>query len=709
MMVPIAAYKITFFSTQMRPLFLMLGILVFVHCSENMLVSVQSQSQQDMDLLTAAVDADLQASHSNMRQTLGAIEATMSRVVDVDSDFFVAPVLSVPTWGLLHDIHYDVATSVWTFEYNTMRADPGTLNQFHRVLYMTKAGESTVGDVNNECLLDGVTTSTCLTYLMNHYTVPQSLNEENQDYLLFQESSDDAITSVVSGSANSLTETVTIRIPHTRVRNGPNALAKLTEYNHPTLGLQREWSFGIGVLFHGVGNNLIIFDQFNLIENSFEQLAISRTNTYAMARHVSFWTERVHYDHSIRIATVEYFLSSGYSVVSVNASVNQATITPEECSAMQGKIDALVDKTCIYEHALCVPRLLLESSSGDLVSYAIPLPENRGDEFKVNTVIVLKDKTTDVELMSSLNFQTIATPQDVCATPETKTFDPAGHVTLNLYKGHALSVQVVDGAFLLQNVTDDAMGLPEALLTLTLTPKDSVADTYFADYGNEVISLDELYISHALHGSNLIPDSINNTIVGAAGGRSQVNLDPTLLLNCPLESTAFYETAECITTQDWGLSGHLDRPKSSGGDIYFVRRVTFVPDDIAWLQSHGIFVGSTLSSEFMNNVQNLVTDNSRPMLQEHSAVYWIFPVYSWYDQSPIGLKDKALISFSWSISTGSVSSRRLLQHSEEKPKYHLQRKRRLPSVPVQTPRKVPVVKRTDSDIFDLLKRVKALL
>ena len=56
--------------------------------AESMLVSVQSQSQQDMDTITAAVDEDAHDPNGSMRMTLGAIEATMSRVVDVDSPYF---------------------------------------------------------------------------------------------------------------------------------------------------------------------------------------------------------------------------------------------------------------------------------------------------------------------------------------------------------------------------------------------------------------------------------------------------------------------------------------------------------------------------------------------------------------------------------------------------------------------------------------------
>ena len=651
---------------------LLCTLLVIVY-SENILVSVQSKSQQDMDLLTAKVDEDLQQAHGGLRQTLGAIEATMSRVVDVDSEYFVAPALSVPTWGMLQDIEFDNVTSTWTFVYNTMRAEPGTLNQFHRVLYMTKQGVAVNGDVDNECLQDGVDVTTCLQYLQEHYTVPETLNSQDQDYLTFSSPDNSDIQTVITGEDTSLTQTVTITIPHTRVRNGQNALAKLEEYTHPTLGTQRQWTFGIGVLFHGVGSNMIIFDTFNLIENSFEQLAISRTNTYSLARHVSFWTERVQYDTSIRVATVEYFLSPGYEIESVSAMLNEGEVTTAECNDMQAKLDLLTSKECIYARTLCTPHVLLTGDTGDLISYAIPLPERATGGFKVNTMLTLRDKDTGVEILSSLNFKTEAVPQDVCATAQMETFDPASHVAVGVYKGHSLEVVHIDGSFSIQNISDTAMGLPEALLTLVLAPKDDVADNYFLQFPDENINLDELYISHALQNSNLIPDSVNNTIVGLSdangvnSGRSVVQLDPTLLANCPMESVVDYETAECVTTKDWSVSGGATRPKSTGGNVYYVHRVNFQigGGDVQWLQDHSIFIDTTAATNFLASVEQLVPDATR---RSDSQMYWIFPVYSWYDQSPIGLKDKALVSFAWSVSKAPVSSRRLLAYSPREKK-----------------------------------------
>ena len=106
--------------------------------SETVLVSIQSQSQDDMDKLTAKVDEQA-AGNGAQRVTLGTIEATMSRVVDVESPYLVTVPQSVPTLSLLGDIAFDSVQQTWKMTYETMRVDPSAqINDYSRVLYFTK-------------------------------------------------------------------------------------------------------------------------------------------------------------------------------------------------------------------------------------------------------------------------------------------------------------------------------------------------------------------------------------------------------------------------------------------------------------------------------------------------------------------------------------------------------------------------------------------
>ena len=656
---------------------LLLCALVCAISADSMLVTVQSQSQADMDAITAAVDDDAHDPNGSMRMTLGAIEATMSRVVDVDSPYFQAPVQAVPTWGLLQDVSYDRDTSIWTFKYNTMAKDPSsTLNQFHRVLYMTRQGGAKIGDTDNVCLDEAVDINTCFTELNTQYTVPESITDATRDYLIFHDSSsgDKEIQTTVTVVPNSLMEEVVITIPHKRIREGATALAVSEQKTHAVEGVMTQWTFGIGVLFHGSGNNVVVFDRFNLIENNMDQMAMSVSNNYALARHAFFYTRRVADDHTIRVAIMNYELEPGYELQSITESVNGASVTTAQCAAMQAKIDALADKQCIVTHDLCTPQIISSSTANGVIqsiSSIIPIPADAGNEYALNTMFKVRKTGTTEDLLSTLNFKT-SSVEDVCAAPIVQAFTPAQHISVSLYQGYALNLQTIDGAFTIQNST--AMGMPETLLTLVLAPKDAAADTYFADFPSEHINLDDLYLSHAIDDAHL-PSAVSNTITGTSNGRSQINLDPTLLAACPLETDIEYNTGiTCVTTRDWTQNGRqLDatqppRPKSSP-TMYFVRRVTNSADDKTWL-SENIFANDGATAQtFMDRTDALVQCDAPCVSSTRRAaseIYWIWPIYQYADQSPIGLKDKTILSFAWSVSSTAPTSRRLLSFPFER-------------------------------------------
>ena len=150
---------------------LLLVILALQNMScyaEEVLVSVQSHSQEDMDALTAQVDEQAQGSGPT-RVTLGPIEATMSRVVDVDSPYLVTVPQSVPTLTLLGDVNYDANAQTWTLTYETVRVDPSAnINDYSRVLHFTKQN-LIAGETRNPCLVANVDDAACLGSVMTDY------------------------------------------------------------------------------------------------------------------------------------------------------------------------------------------------------------------------------------------------------------------------------------------------------------------------------------------------------------------------------------------------------------------------------------------------------------------------------------------------------------------------------------------------------------
>ena len=629
--------------------------------TESVLVTIQTKTQEEMDALTAAIDEDMQDLSGTMRTTLGAIEATMSRVVDVDSAYLQTVPRSVPTLGLLNDIAYDTSEGVWTFTYQSMRIDPNdTINQFNRVLYLTKNGNGNIGDTNNVCLNTATSNADCISSLMGSYTVPMTL-QEGADFLEFPGVlANDEITSTITNTENSLLQVISIQIPHERIRNYVNGIEPLARYEeiiHPIEGTRKHYIFGIGMLFYGAGNNQIVFDQFNLIENNREQLAIARQNSYSIARHVSFWSKQVQNDHNIRVLEIEYVLEAGHTLQSIDASINGETLQTAQCEEMQSLIDAMEDKTCLTLYPLCQSQVVNSGvENGEVYfTYSLPLYANVTLPFRINTLLRTLTSNGTV-VLSTLNFESGNEPNDVCADVVTQQFTPTDHVSATLYRGHDLVSQAIQGSFTIENST--SIGMPDALMTLVLTPKDDAAMAYFASYPDELINLDDLYMSHALTES-VLPSQISNTIAGVEGGRATVNLDTVLLAACPNEADPSFEyntAADCVTTHDWGLTGSISRPKSSS-HLYFVHRVTNSASDSTWLAGNIFADSMETANSFLQRTVDLVPVEKRAIAQ----TYWIWPIYQWPDASPLGLKDKTIVSFAWSIAkTGSHYNRRLL-------------------------------------------------
>ena len=633
--------------------------------AETVLVTVQSQTQEDMDALTAQVDAQGDV-------TLGAIEATMSRVVDVDHPYLATVPQSVPTLTLLGDVVFDAELQRWTLTYETMRADPsGQINDFSRVLYFT-TGNLVVGDTRNPCLTPQVDDGLCLTELGATYAVlGGAAPVPGTDYLAFDGTAAPAACSAVCEITTTLTDdplsarqTLQVVIPHSVIRG---LLATRSEHTSPLYGLRTEYSFGIGILFVGAGNNMVVFDAFDIIENSHEQVAFSKLNSYAVARHVSFWTEVAAKDPLLRIASVEYLLDKGQRLQDITAALNGRAINASDCAAMQARVDALSDPLCITQHRLCSPVVYTTGSGADLqtwATYVLPLPAwHTAPIFKINTLLTTNDTVTNTKILSTLNFETHSPPQPACENAVPVAFDPMQYVVAELFRGHELRVEQISGSFSVQNTS--AFSMAESLMTVVLRPQDTPqAFDYFEKYADESIQLDQLYMSHAIHAS-VLPDHVANTAVGVAAGRSEIALDDALLAVCPYETQLLYMSGnmECVTTHDWTLTGSLTRTVSSPPGTcadchYFVREVGIdSAGDLNWLRTN-IFGSSDpgVVAAFYSQVRSLVPVAPRD-LARHARTYWVWPLYHWPGRSPIGLKDKTVLSLSWSI---TKHTRRLL-------------------------------------------------
>jgi hypothetical protein len=655
---------------------------------EPAVVTVSTPDAETMNALTAAVDMD------GGGLVLGAIEGTQSQVVDVTEPYLVTAVQSVPTLSLLDGVSFDNETAVWTLEFETMQVDasePDQINAYTRLLYLTRNDtERSQGDAQNACLQKNTSLAVCRAALEADYALLGELAAAPAAPLVrpaacgagcVEDEAEGAaacsaacrVNASLQSAAGSALQTLTLQIRHEDVRR---AFGRFTPRVSPLYGSTLTIDFGVGMLFvpaanadavgvdagSALANNILIFNRFSVVENTFEQVAIVKQSAYSIATHVAFWTAVAQQDPTVRIATIEYLLDFGHALENVTASLNADAQTPitmraidaEDCAEMQALLDDLDDSTCLTKQPLCTPAVYVDGAGSNMQVWAtivFPIPAWHTASIQFNTLLRTRDAASDMLMLSTLNFATSHTPRIACQATKTTAFDATQHVRAEVYRGSNLVYEKISGTFSVHN--DTALSMAEALVTLVLRPDDSdQALEYFRTYTDEVLRLDDLYMSHAKVGGAL-PTQVANTLQGSGGGRSTLTLDPQLVHMCPLRTAETPSGAACVTTHDWGPA---ERTRLES-NTFFVHKVHPGEDaasesaDVAWLTN----VFGSADMDMLRRFRSAAL--SRPFArsaraqvrQQYAALYWIWPVYAWPNLPPIGLVDKTLVSLAWSI------------------------------------------------------------
>jgi hypothetical protein len=282
-----------------------------------------------------------------------------------------------------------------------------------------------------------------------------------------------------------------------------------------------------------------------------------------------------------------------------------------------------------------------------------PIPTwHTGGEFQFNTLLLSNLSTAHggrgMPALSSLNFFTGNAPRIACQASDMVAFDATRHVRAELYRGHMLVSEAIQGTFTVFN--DTSLSSAEAIVTLVLRPDDSAeALQYFQTYTDERLRLDELYMSHGKL-QHIFPSSIANKAVGAGDGRTSLQLDGELASRCPQQGSP--QLGLCVTTKDWNLQGELQRPGSS---VYYVHQVTGRQEDrerdLAWLADNifGPADPDTLEAFHAATLSRPFSTPAAQERQQYAATFWVWPVFLWPNEAPIGLVDKTVVSLAWSI------------------------------------------------------------
>lgn len=651
------------------------ALVVPCHC-EPAIVTVSSPDLETMNTLTAAINMDALTTHGAM---LGAIEGTQSQVVDTTEPYPITAVQSVPTLSMLDGVSFNNETAVWTIQFETMQIDSSVsdqINRYVRLLYLTlNQTERSTGDTRNPCLRKNTSLHACKDALASDYVLVAEMPSVAGAGLERPVECHPAcgVNATLDTKPGSAVQTLTLSIRHEDIRKH---FGRGFQTASPLYGSMMSINFGVGMVFvpsadyesyYGgtPANNVVIFNSFSIVENTFEELAIVKQSAYSIATHVAFWTAVSQQNAAVRLATIEYLLDFGQALENISASVNDNTvssaavsmrsITEADCEAMQALIDEMDDSRCLTKQPLCQPSVYVEGEGSEMQVWAtivFPIPSwHTVQTIQFNTLLRTREVETDMLMLSTLNFATSHSPRVACTETKTSAFDATQHVRAEVYRGSNLVHEKISGTFSVHN--DTALSMSEALVTLVLRPDDTQqALEYFATYTDEVLRLDDLYMSHSKITGGM-PNSVSNTVQGTGGGRTSLIMDQELLRHCALKTIQTDSNALCVTTHDWD-SDAISRP---GSVTLFVHKVHASDDaasvsaDVEWLTN--VFGSSDLG--LLHRFREAVL--TRPFSQtaqaqarkQYAAMYWIWPVYSWPNMPPIGLIDRTIISLAWSI------------------------------------------------------------
>jgi len=426
--------------------------------SEPAVVTVYSPDLETMNILTRVIDMDSQTSG-----VLGAIEGAQSQVVDAAEAYPITAVQSVPTLSLLDGVSFNNETAVWTIQFETMQVDssqPDQINRYVRLLYLTlNHTDRSNGDTLNPCLRKNTSLHACKDALASHYVLvgemPSVAGAGLERTVDCQQAC--GVNATLEIHAGSALQTLSLSIRHEDIRKHFGRALRTVS---PLYGELLSIHFGVGMVFvpsanyeayySGTpANNVVIFNSFSIVENTFEELALVKQSSYSIATHVAFWTVTAQQNADVRLATIEYLLDFGHALENITAALNDNTvagtavsmraITEDDCSTMQALVDEIDDSRCLTKSPLCQPSVYVDGEGSEMQVWAtivFPIPVwHTLQTIQFNTLLRTREVQTDMLMLSTLNFATSHSPRIACTETQTKAFDATQHVRAEVLHG----------------------------------------------------------------------------------------------------------------------------------------------------------------------------------------------------------------------------------------------------------------------------------
>ena len=565
--------------------------------------------------------------------TMGVVEATTTTVRDVNElDPFVVDI--APTFQVLENMEWLPDENKVSIQYESLAGTGSGESDYSRILYLRKRQQSTsTGDSTNPCL-SAADAATCWSALEQYATkIPApELGElpQLQDYLDSDGANAEGVSVDVTRTEGSNRELITIKIDIANII-GSGGAPGTTYYGSSrtvTVGTDslKYWDIGIGMLFWPTDSAIqktIIFDHFQLREQSDQTWQVEKINQYTLARHVNFQYSQVESEFQnasgeLRVAVMQFVLQQGHTIYEEQAKFALQTectgdavapcfleIEQQHCDHLGDKMAAMPERSCLSMGLdICNPKVTSMKMTNDageevqqsVLTYLIPVPpewrEGGAGKLLISVALytcnseVVGDNAVCVEdaspILSLLNFEADSRPVKTCRGPVTQSFAPIDHVAMQIFgKTHGdtlTALQTCSGAdpCVASALWPDAAGeeyrtlsVIQALLLLVVRPADTAAARDFFTFTNDVARLDDLYITHRTDEGGQVSVA-PPTRTTDESGRVTLTLDPAVLVDCPLEDDSYnpQPTQNCISTHDYGHAGAIARPVSGGTFVH---------------------------------------------------------------------------------------------------------------------------------------------
>eukprot|EP00960_Hanusia_phi_P069789 767165-Hanusia_phi.AAC.5 len=691
--------------------------------STYVLVALQSQSWDQMQLLTSTLNSNLFAQQINARQLLqiNVLSSTTSLVVPGEGEALNVLKQSSPSLQILVGLTYSNQTQTWTSRVKHY-SDP-THDDYITAIYFTKPKNVQPGDRLNPCIQPTSSVYCIYDMQVEYYTsivgLPSSYAEfvtakELVDMIpnrTFLELYDDehGIKSYYANADDRAKNILTIEIKQTAIEL---YIGEISSTNNAL----NTYRFGMGLLVlrsnpTSIPDAIVDFSLYEVLSTNHYTFSVKSSQDYTYLQYFSATINKVlypgrHYgieQEMAYYADINFVVPDGYSVDQGSLSdhtmyyigVDQRTfadpnVWTNPCD-INGNVSSYLTEECKKQVQMnfCSPIVHdFMNKKGILVTIRVPIPTHDESDtsqlFYVSILLKLISPRTQfpvvyTNLVTSIRLGNYVTHCQQTLLPNVNLDNR--FVKLKLSLGLQLETPF-SSAFTVRDFLDEFGQPTDAAYHIDLTGSQDVRsiteslftmnaigdEGFFATNPQKFVEIQQVYTLHTL--SNDTKNTIEGilkrseafftTPAGTENPYTQINFLSSITDLCSeVFVTEYNQSKPCVMRHEIKDSQVVNP--------YFAHYIEGDERDIAWLTN---IIGT--SSAAVDLATNISAYKSPSVLSpsynpRYDKGFWIYPAFQWPGKNILDITDYVflIVSFSVKTDTSLPTRRRLLQINNE--------------------------------------------